>query len=821
MQMHHGSSTRRGPARRTLAAAAVAGSVAAAAIAVVVLANPAAAALPTWPANPNWQSLVPGPSSDDVRPVSVVRTQGSVTNPGALTQGTGTTVMTVPSGGQPAAIVLDFGKEVGGTPYITVSASTPSGSTSNTVRVSTSEALRFLTTTSGAFTNDNGSQINFTVTGAQRYTGGLRGGFRFAAVELRTPGTVSLTAMGLNFRAYRAGPDRYQGWFMSSDDQLNRMWYAGAYTTQMDMVPTGVASCFTQPVIFDGAKRDRAIWSGDLMITNPVAQLSLGSNSVPYVKGSINSIMNLQAANGRLTSAVGFRGCGAFDYAVTYSAYSAIIAIQYYRYTGDTTYIASLLPRLEAATAYHATRLSSNGLIVTNDPDYWQTTQSGEVTEYSLAYYELLQNMIWLEGRVGTPARVNEYTSKATALRTAINTRLWNASAGLYQHTNSRPNVFPLDANMNAVRLGVAPAERVPGILSYFRTRWQEHGSQISQPSPSMTDPYGHSIEPLNNTWEVMARMQADDTVGALDLLRRLWGLQVDPNSGFYTGTFWEFVLSNGLPDRGFDSLAHAWGAGPTQILTESVLGATAVNPGYSTWQVKPHQASLAWAQGQIPAANGSLTVRWAQDTTGQFHLEVSSPAGTSGEVWVPLASATSVSTALTAGATFIRRSGLYDVYAAGAGTFRFGSGPASPSPSPSTSPSIPPGTNVTVQAESFSSQSGVQVVNASGANGGARLGYIAASDWAGYNSVNVGGALSLRARVSSAGNGGTLRIRTGSQTGPIIGSVAVPVTGGWDTYTNVTTTLTGVPAGTANIYLTFAGTGNLFDVDEFTFVKS
>ena len=53
-----------------------------------------------------------------------------------------------------------------------------------------------------------------------------------------------------------------------------------------------------------------------------------GSNSVPYVKGSIDSIMNLQAASGRLTSAVGFRGCGAFDYAVTYSAYSAIIAIQ-------------------------------------------------------------------------------------------------------------------------------------------------------------------------------------------------------------------------------------------------------------------------------------------------------------------------------------------------------------------------------------------------------------------------------------------------------------------------------------------------------------
>jgi hypothetical protein len=632
------------------------------------------AALPTWPANPNWQSQVLGPSSDDVRPVRIVRTVGSVTNAGVLVgQGTGTATLRVPQGGAPAAIVLDFGKEVGGTPYITVSNPTAS---SLTVRISTSEALPFLTNSSGAFVNDNGAQINFTVRAAQRYTGGLRGGFRFAAIELRTAGTVQLSAAGLNFRAFRAGPDRYQGWFLSSDDQLNRMWYSGAYTAQMDMVPVGVASCFTRPVIFDGAKRDRAIWSGDLIITDPVALLSIGSNSVPYIKGSIDSIMNLQASSGRLTSAVGFRGCGAFDYATTYSAYSAIIAIQYYRYTGDTTYLRSLLPRLESATAFHATRLDGNGLVVTNDPDYWQTRQSGEVTEYSLAYYELLQNMIWLEGKIGTAARVTEYTNKATALRNAINARLFNASAGLYVHTDTRTNIFPLDANMNAVRLGVAPADRVAGILSYFRSRWQAHGSQISQPAPSMADPGGHTIEPLNNTWEVMARFASEDTAGAIELLRRLWGLQVDPNSGFYTGTFWEFVNSQGLPSRGFDSLAHAWGAAPTQILTESVLGVTPIDARYAVWQVKPHAGSLAWAQGQVPVGTGSLAVRWAQDSALQFHLQVVSPAGTSGEVWVPLLAVGGTSAALSPGATLLRRSGNYDVYRVGAGTFTFSSAP-------------------------------------------------------------------------------------------------------------------------------------------------
>jgi type 1 glutamine amidotransferase len=131
------------------------------------------------------------------------------------------------------------------------------------------------------------------------------------------------------------------------------------------------------------------------------------------------------------------------------------------------------------------------------------------------------------------------------------------------------------------------------------------------------------------------------------------------------------------------------------------------------------------------------------------------------------------------------------------------------------------PGVNVTVQAEAFSAQSGVQVVSNAGAIGGQRLGRINAGDWAAYNGVNVGGGRSLQTRVSSGGNGGTLQLRTGSSTGPILGSVAVPNTGGWNNYTNVTTTLTGVPSGTANVYLTFAGTGSLFDVDQFTIVKS
>ncbi|MEH0939287.1 ThuA domain-containing protein, partial [Micromonospora psammae] len=131
------------------------------------------------------------------------------------------------------------------------------------------------------------------------------------------------------------------------------------------------------------------------------------------------------------------------------------------------------------------------------------------------------------------------------------------------------------------------------------------------------------------------------------------------------------------------------------------------------------------------------------------------------------------------------------------------------------------PGGNTTVQAESFSSASGVQPFTKAGANGGQTLGYIDPGDWAAYNGVDLTGVASFKARVVSGGAGGTIQVRTGSTTGTVLGSVAVPNTGSWTTYADVTTNLSGVPSGTQNLYLTFTGSGTgLFDVDDFTLVK-
>ncbi|WP_308117299.1 ThuA domain-containing protein [Streptomyces fuscigenes] len=122
----------------------------------------------------------------------------------------------------------------------------------------------------------------------------------------------------------------------------------------------------------------------------------------------------------------------------------------------------------------------------------------------------------------------------------------------------------------------------------------------------------------------------------------------------------------------------------------------------------------------------------------------------------------------------------------------------------------------VTVEGEAYTSASGVQPADHAGAGGGHTLGYIDNGDWAGYSSVSTAGATSFSARIASAGPGGTVRIRSGSQNGPVLGTLSVPTTGSWDTFTTVSTQLTG--AGSGPLFLTFSGgAGSLFDIDSFS----
>jgi hypothetical protein len=78
--------------------------------------------------------------------------------------------------------------------------------------------------------------------------------------------------------------------------------------------------------------------------------------------------------------------------------------------------------------------------------------------------------------------------------------------------------------------------------------------------------------------------------------------------------------------------------------------------------------------------------------------------------------------------------------------------------------------------------------------------------DYIKIKGVNFGeGATSFKARVASANNGGNIEIRLDSTTGTLVGTCAVPNTGGWQNWTTSSCSVKGAE-GVHDLYLVFKG---------------
>lgn len=120
-------------------------------------------------------------------------------------------------------------------------------------------------------------------------------------------------------------------------------------------------------------------------------------------------------------------------------------------------------------------------------------------------------------------------------------------------------------------------------------------------------------------------------------------------------------------------------------------------------------------------------------------------------------------------------------------------------------------------EAELYDLSQGVQQTQTSTASAGRRVGSISRGDWWAYRDVNLKNIDSITTRVSSgSNNNGKIEFHIDSPTGPKIGEVTVPNTGGWDTYRTLDPAPITDPGGTHTLYLVGADdqAGDLLDLD-------
>lgn len=134
-----------------------------------------------------------------------------------------------------------------------------------------------------------------------------------------------------------------------------------------------------------------------------------------------------------------------------------------------------------------------------------------------------------------------------------------------------------------------------------------------------------------------------------------------------------------------------------------------------------------------------------------------------------------------------------------------------------------PPGINnlnpyVTTEAETIAWESGVETEVCG--EGGMNVTAISNGDYIKVKGVDFGsGATSFSARVASAAGGGNIEVRLNSQTGTLVGTCAVAATGGAQTWTTKTCTITGA-TGVHDLYFVFTGSGT-FNFNNWKFIGS
>ena len=253
------------------------------------------------------------------------------------------------------------------------------------------------------------------------------------------------------------------------------------------------------PSILDGAKRDRAIWAGDMNVEGPTVYYSTGQSA--YLKGALQLLGSYQLSSGFVTGDLppqdplhtGANESGTTGtYSASYSIYWLLGLGAYYLYTGDTAFATQEWPVVQAELAWNASQLDTSGLLVTDgsdgaDWDYYDGDKTGEVTEYNVLYYKALLDGAMLATAAGQSAQAASYTQQAAALKTAINAHLFDSSTGLYYISNTQTTGVAQDANSLAVLYGVAPASDDASILAALKTDlWtSQYGPSPSPPTPA------------------------------------------------------------------------------------------------------------------------------------------------------------------------------------------------------------------------------------------------------------------------------------------------------------------------------------------------
>ena len=486
-----------------------------------------------------------------------------------------------------ASIILDYGRELHGALKLVVG----SGSAASfkvRVRLGESDSETCSEIENGTATNDHATRD--MIIAVPRY-GQIEignSGFRFARIDLLDEASLHLKEVTAVFR-FRNSP--YLGSFQCSDARLNTIWSTGAYTVQLNM----------QEYIWDGIKRDRLIWLGDMHPEINTISTVFGNEECFY------SSLDLAIQQYPLPN--WFNGMSA------YSMWYLIIQYDWYRHFGNldflkkhASYILGLIDLIDSRVEEEGSEHLGGRFLD------WPSSPNTEGVEagYRALLCWALQDGAELCLLLGEVAKAQKCREIENRLKKKI----------------LPPNNLKQAAALMAIA-GLMDSEKaaqeylLPGGAKGFSTF------------------YGYYM------LEALAMAGYYDE--AMDIIREYWGGMLDMGAT----TFWEdFDLDwtknasriDDLVPEGKDdihgdfggycykgyrhSLCHGWASGPTAWLSNHVLGVEIIEPGCKKVCITPHLGNLKWAEGLYPTPYGQIFIRHEKLPDGTVKTSIKAPKG-------------------------------------------------------------------------------------------------------------------------------------------------------------------------------------------------
>lgn len=324
-----------------------------------------------------------------------------------------------------------------------------------------------------------------------------------------------------------------------------------------------------------------------------------------------------------------------------YHMYSLLDVADYFLYSGDVEYVRNKWDQWVFGLNYSLSTVDDSGMMnVTSSADWLRFGMGGHNIEANSIFYYTLNRGIQLGQALGADqSLLDSWAMAAERVKTVANSRLWNASTGLY-HDNETTTLSPQDGNVWAIMSNLTGSgEKNAAISKALATRWTDYGA----PAPEADN----AVSPFISGFELQAHFLANNASAAIDLMRLQWGFMLnDPR--MTNSTFIEGYEANGdlhyAPYKNDPRVSHAhgWATGPTSTMMFYVAGIHLLTDGGSTWRIAPGLGDLTSVDAGFRTNVGAFSSQINASSSGTITgMMFSAPAGTTGSVSVPGVSGT------------------------------------------------------------------------------------------------------------------------------------------------------------------------------------